>query len=41
VSREEAGGSRNHFLAATYDADPPNTIVLDEFEKNYQRNRIK
>lgn len=26
-------------LEATYDADPPNTIVLDEFENNYQRNR--
>ena len=28
-------------LVATYDADPPNTIVLDEFENNYQRNRSK
>ncbi len=26
-------------LKATYDSDPPNTIVLDEFENNYQRNR--
>jgi hypothetical protein len=26
-------------LVATYDSDPPNTIVLDEFENNYQRNR--
>jgi hypothetical protein len=26
-------------LKATYDADPPNTIVLDQFENNYQRNR--
>lgn len=26
-------------LEATYDADPPNTIVLDELENNYQRNR--
>ena len=24
-------------IAATYDDDPPNTIVLDEFENNYQR----
>ena len=24
---------------ATYDSDPPNTIVLDQFENNYQRNR--
>lgn len=23
----------------TYDADPPNTMVLDELENNYQRNR--
>jgi hypothetical protein len=22
---------------STYDDDPPNTIVLDEFENNYQR----
>jgi hypothetical protein len=27
-------------LKATYDSDPPNTIVLDQFENNYQRNRI-
>ena len=26
-------------LGATYDSDPPNTIVLDQFENNYQRNR--
>lgn len=26
-------------LEAAYDSDPPNTIVLDEFENNYQRNR--
>jgi hypothetical protein len=26
-------------MAATYDSDPPNTIVLDEFENNYQRLR--
>jgi hypothetical protein len=25
-------------LPATYDSDPPNTIVLDQFENNYQRN---
>ena len=25
-------------LVATYDSDPPNTIVLDQFENNYQRN---
>jgi hypothetical protein len=24
-------------MRATYDDDPPNTIVLDEFENNYQR----
>jgi hypothetical protein len=24
-------------MEATYDSDPPNTIVLDEFENNYQR----
>jgi hypothetical protein len=28
-------------LPATYDSDPPNTIVLDQFENNYQRNRNK
>ena len=28
-------------LTATYDSDPPNTIVFDEFENNYQRNRTK
>lgn len=27
-------------MAVTYDDDPPNTIVLDEFENNYQRLRI-
>lgn len=27
-------------MAATYDDDPPNMIVLDEFENNYQRLRI-
>ena len=26
-------------MRATYDDDPPNTIVLDEFENNYQRLR--
>jgi hypothetical protein len=26
-------------MAATYDEDPPNTIVLDELENNYQRLR--
>jgi hypothetical protein len=26
-------------MEATYDSDPPNTIVLDEFENNYQRLR--
>ena len=26
-------------MAVTYDGDPPNTIVLDEFENNYQRVR--
>jgi hypothetical protein len=26
-------------MAATYDDDPPNTIVLDELENNYQRLR--
>jgi hypothetical protein len=26
-------------MEATYEADPPNTIVWDEFENNYQRNR--
>ena len=26
-------------MRATYDDDPPNTIVLDEFENNYQRAR--
>jgi hypothetical protein len=26
-------------MAATYDSDPPNTIVLDELENNYQRLR--
>jgi hypothetical protein len=26
-------------MPATYDDDPPNTIVLDEFENNYQRVR--
>ena len=26
-------------MAVTYDDDPPNTIVLDEFENNYQRVR--
>jgi hypothetical protein len=26
-------------MRATYDDDPPNTIVLDEFENNYQRVR--
>lgn len=26
-------------MRATYDQDPPNTIVLDEFENNYQRRR--
>jgi hypothetical protein len=26
-------------IAATYDSDPPNTVVLDEFENNYNRNR--
>jgi hypothetical protein len=25
-------------LSSTYDANPPNTIVLDEFEDNYQHN---
>jgi hypothetical protein len=25
-------------LPATYDSDPPNTIVLDQFENNYQRH---
>jgi hypothetical protein len=25
-------------LPATYDSEPPNTIVLDQFENNYQRN---
>lgn len=25
-------------LAGTYDSDPPNSIVLDQFENNYQRN---
>lgn len=28
-------------LVSTYDADPPNTIVLDQFENNYQVNRKK
>jgi hypothetical protein len=27
-------------MAVTYDDDPPNMIVLDEFENNYQRLRI-
>ena len=27
-------------MPATYDSDPPNTIVLDELEYNYQRLRI-
>ena len=26
-------------MAVTFDDDPPNTIVLDEFENNYQRVR--
>lgn len=26
-------------IEGTHDSDPPNTIVLDEFENNYQRNR--
>jgi hypothetical protein len=26
-------------MRATYDDDPPNTIVLDELENNYQRLR--
>jgi hypothetical protein len=26
-------------MSATYDRDPPNTIVLDELENNYQRVR--
>ena len=26
-------------MRVTYDEDPPNTIVLDEFENNYQRVR--
>ncbi|WP_419656140.1 hypothetical protein [Desulfosarcina variabilis] len=26
-------------ISATYDSDPPNTVVLDEFENNYNRNR--
>jgi len=26
-------------MRATYDDAPPNTIVLDEFENNYQRVR--
>jgi hypothetical protein len=26
-------------MPATYDSEPPNTIVLDEFENNYQRLR--
>lgn len=26
-------------IAATYESNPPNTIVLDEFENNYNRNR--
>ena len=26
-------------MPATYDDDPPNTIVLDELENNYQRLR--
>jgi hypothetical protein len=25
-------------LSSTYDANPPNTIVLDQFEDNYQHN---
>jgi hypothetical protein len=28
-------------LVATYEATPPNTIVLDEFENNYQRTPSK
>ena len=28
-------------LSSTYDADPPNTIVLDQFEDNYQHNAVK
>lgn len=29
--------SEDLVIAANYDDDPPNTIVLDEFENNYQR----
>jgi hypothetical protein len=25
-------------LSSSYDANPPNTIVLDQFEGNYQHN---
>lgn len=32
---------RELVMAATYDSDPPNTIVLDEFENNYQRLRTE
>lgn len=28
-------------LVSTYDANPPNTIVLDQFEDNYQHNTVK
>lgn len=27
-------------LSGTYDSDPPNSIVLDQLENNYQRNRV-
>lgn len=29
---------RDLTLSSTYDADPPNTVVLDQFEGNYQHN---
>ena len=28
-------------LSSTYNANPPNTIVLDQFEDNYQHNTVK
>jgi hypothetical protein len=28
-------------LSSTYDANPPNSIVLDQFENNYQHNTVR
>ncbi len=28
-------------LSSTYDANPPNSIVLDQFENNYQHNIVQ